>query len=330
MHYVVSLLPVTIFLFGLYLFDSFKLVRKTLLLICLLWGVVSAGLAFYINTAVAGGLAFEFDHFSRYVSPLTEELLKALILFFLVSRRKIGFMVDGLIYGFAVGTGFALAENMFYLWDLNAHGNIAIWIIRGFGTALMHGGATALFSTLIMAGIQRNKSFILSIWPGLLMAYGVHSLFNHFLVSPFLQTFLLLLLLPVIFTLVFRRSNTLMQDWLEIEFSSEVDMLGMIKKGRFRETKAGDYLLSLKDYFEPETIVDLYAYIRLYLELSIVSKRNILLKENGYDVIMEEETQQNLQELKQLRRMIGKAGELAIQPVVRMSYRELWKLNQLE
>ncbi|MGM0566304.1 MAG: PrsW family intramembrane metalloprotease [Bacteroidota bacterium] len=329
MQYVVSLLPVTIFLFGLYLFDSFKLVRKTLLLICLLWGAVSAGFAFYINTAVSGGLVFEFDYFSRYVSPLTEELLKALILFFLVSRRKIGFMVDGLVYGFAVGTGFALAENMFYLWDLNAHGNIAIWIIRGFGTALMHGGATALFSTMIMAGIQRNKSFIVSVWPGLLMAYGVHSLFNHFLVSPLLQTFLLLLLLPVIFTLVFRRSNTLMQDWLEIEFSSEVEMLSMIRKGRFRDTKAGAYLTSLKDYFEPETIVDLYAYIRLYLELSIVSKRNLLLKENGYDVIMEEETQQNLRELKQLRRMIGKAGELAIQPVVRMSYRELWKLNQL-
>jgi RsiW-degrading membrane proteinase PrsW (M82 family) len=32
--------------------------------------------------------------------------------FFLISRKKIGFMIDAAIYGFAVGAGFSMMENI--------------------------------------------------------------------------------------------------------------------------------------------------------------------------------------------------------------------------
>ncbi|HKK09974.1 MAG TPA: hypothetical protein VJ939_04015 [Bacteroidales bacterium] len=130
--------------------------------------------------------------------------------------------------------------------------------------------------------------------------------------------------------MIFRQSNLQLQNWLEIEFSSEIEMLKMIKQGNFKSTKSGEYLASLKEYFTPEIIVDLYAYIRLYLELSIAAKRNLMLKESGYDVMPDKNIMADLNELKHLRKMIGKTGELAIQPVVRMKHRELWKLNQLK
>lgn len=330
MQYVVSLLPVIVFLVSLYLFDSFRLVRKALLFICLLWGISAAVLAYFLNTYLLENLAVSFTTFSRFIAPLSEEFLKSMLILALLSQRRIGFTIDALIYGFAVGTGFALSENLVYLANAASVDNLLVWIIRGFGTALMHGGTTAMLSIMIMAGLQRNKHFLLSIWPGFFVAYAMHSFHNQFLLDPVLQTFLLLLSLPILFALVFRQSNHMLQNWLEIEFSSEVELLRMIRQGKFRSTKAGDYLASLKDYFAPETIVDLYAYISLYLELSIAAKRNMLLKENGFDVIIEEDTLKNLQELSQLRKQIGKAGELAIQPVVRMRHRELWKLNQLK
>jgi len=330
MEYVFSLLPVIFFLLGLYFSDSFKLAGKSLLFSCLFWGALAAGASYYINTMLAKELAISFTSYTRYLSPIVEELLKAAFVFFLVKRRKIGFTVDGVIFGFAVGTGFSLAENIVYLLDKAEVSSMLVWILRGFGTALMHGGSTALLTLILMGGVQRDKPLILSLWPGLVMAYALHSLFNHFLLNPLLQTAILILLLPLVFTMVFRKSNSMMQDWLEIEFSSEVEMLRMIRQGQFRSTKAGAYLASLKGYFDPETIVDLYAYISLYLELSIAAKRNIMLKESGFDAFLEPTTADSLRELKQLRKQIGKAGELAIQPVVRMKHRELWKLNQLK
>jgi RsiW-degrading membrane proteinase PrsW (M82 family) len=330
MEYALSLLPVTVFLVGLFLFDNFKLVRKSLLALSLLWGIVSAVLAYYINSSLSGIYAQEISTFSRYIAPFTEEILKALLIIGMISKRKIGFTVDAVIYGFAVGTGFALSENLVYLYQLAEVHNFTIWIVRGFGTALMHGGATAIMATLLLTGVQRNKPVSVSVWPGLAAAIALHGLFNHFLLEPVFQTFALIIILPVTFYLIFRQSNLMMQNWLEIEFSSEIEMLRMIKQGNFKATKSGQYLASLKDYFKPETIVDLYAYIRLYLELSIAAKRNLMLKESGYEAVMDEDILHDLNELKQLRKMIGKAGEMAIQPVVRMKHRELWKLNQLK
>jgi hypothetical protein len=104
----------------------------------------------------------------------------------------------------------------------------------------------------------------------------------------------------------------------------------MIRLGKLGHTKAGAYLVSLKKHFSPEMIVDLYCYISLCLELSIKAKRNLMLKENGFPVIDEPGLQEKLTELRQIRRQIGKAGEMALQPLVRMKYREIWKLNLLK
>jgi len=330
MEFIVSILPVLLFLLSLFLFDSFKLVGKNTLIICLTWGVFAAVAAYFMNTGLSRHFISDHELLARYVAPLTEEVSKALIIFFLVYRKKIGFSIDAVIYGFAAGTGFALAENVFYLGNLSADTNMVVWLLRGFGTAIMHGGSTALIALLLMAGIQRDKAFILSVLPALAASYMLHSSYNHFLVNPLLQAVILLILLPSVFIIVFQKSNQLLQDWLEVEFSSEVEMLRMMRWGKFRDTKAGAYLASLKDYFNPETIVDLYAYITVFLELSITAKRNLMLRENDLDMIHEPDIEGKLIDLEQLRKQIGKAGELAIKPIVRMNHRELWKLSQLK
>ena len=65
---------------------------------------------------------------------MMEELLKALVVWWLLRTGRIGFMVEGAIYGFAVGAGFAVAENIVYLHYLGP-ATIVIWLIRGFGTS---------------------------------------------------------------------------------------------------------------------------------------------------------------------------------------------------
>ena len=330
MKFVVCLLPVIVFLLSLFLFDSFKLVGKMTLILCILWGGVAAVLSYYMNTFLLEQSEISFEKFARLLAPFTEEISKALVIIFLVYKKKIGFPVDAAIYGFAAGAGFALAENIYYLLLLGEGNHFTLWILRGFGTALMHGGNTAIFGILLISGVQREKPFYLAICPGLLLVFIMHSIFNHFFLHPALQTIFILIILPGVFVLMFRRNNMQLQNWLEIEFSNEVNMLSMIRKGNFLQTRSGKYLASLKDHFAPEMIVDLYCYISLYLELSIKAKRNMMLKENGFKAIIEPDIGEKLLELKNLRRQIGKVGEMAMWPIVRINYREIWKLNLLK
>ncbi len=321
--------PVLLFLLCLYMLDSFKLVSVRWLVVCLLWGIASAFAAYFVNTAIAEGFNLSHEGLSRYVAPVTEELIKAALLFVLIARRQVGFMIDAAIYGFAIGTGFALAENLWYYIHLGADFNALLAIVRGFGTAIMHGGVVAIAAIFLIEGMQRNNHLLAGCAIGLPAAIVLHSAFNHFIFDPLLMTLLIIVLLPLVFYFVFMYTTRHLQNWLEVEFSNEVDMLRMMRQGQFRDTKSGRYLASLKEHFPAETLVDMYCFFSLYLELSIKAKRNLLLKESGFPVIIEPDIKSKLMELKLLRKQIGKAGEMALLPLVRMSHRELWELNQL-
>ena len=64
--------------------------------------------------------------------------------------------------GFAVGTGFAFVENLYYLYTF-PEANIGTWIVRGFGTAMMHGGTTAVFAMMGLTMLeQRGRSMVVA------------------------------------------------------------------------------------------------------------------------------------------------------------------------
>ncbi len=324
-----SLVPVVVFMACLFLLDSFKLVRIKLLVICLGWGMLSAGMAYFINPWLDGLLPLGPDGMTRYIAPVAEECIKIIPLVVLIARRRIGFMIDASIYGFAIGTGFALAENTWYYLQLGPGYDTLLAIVRGFGTALMHAGTVALCAIVFIEGAHRGRKLSGGAM-GLGLAILLHAVFNHFILNPLFHTLLIISLLPLVFYLVFLWANKHLSQWLEVEFSNEVDMLGMMRRGQFKETKAGFYLASIRDHFPPETLVDMYCFFGLYLELSIKAKRNMLLKESGFPPMIEQDIHQKLMEFKQLRRHIGKAGEMALMPLVRMNYRQLWEMEQWE
>jgi RsiW-degrading membrane proteinase PrsW (M82 family) len=324
-----SILPVLLFLVFLFLMDSFKLVQKKQVGMAILWGCFCALISYLVNSFLQDTTGAAFEYLSRYLAPAVEELLKAGFLFFLIYKKRIGFMVDAAIYGFAIGAGFALCENLFYVYSL-PDASMLTWIIRGFGTAVMHGGCTALFAIIYIGAKSRDRMVVFRVLSGLALAYVVHALFNHFYVHPVIQTLVILVSLPVLFVLVFRHNEILLRDWMELELSSEVELLKMIRQGRFSASRAGEYLGSLKDRFSGEVILDMYCYLQLYLELSLKAKRNIMLRENGFAVDPELGTGSKLAELKALHKRIGPVGEIALSPLIRMSYRDLWKLNLLQ
>lgn len=329
MKIALSIVPVILFLFFLYMMDSFKLVVKKQVVQGIVWGCICALISYLINTFLLDTTGGAFSTLSLYLAPGVEETLKSLFIFYLIRKKRIGFMIDAAIYGFAAGTGFALVENLFYVYSLTET-SMLTWIVRGFGTAVMHGGCTALFAVIYIGAKARGRKERLMAVFALALAYLIHSVFNHFYISPVIQTVVILLFLPLIFVLIFRYNESRLQSWMELELSSEVELLKMIRQGRFSSTRAGQYLASLRQRFPGEMILDMYCYLQLYLELSLKAKRNIMLRENGFSLSREEGIGEKLAELGILHKRIGKVGELTLSPLIRMSYRDVWKLNLLK
>src|SRR6185436_11822308 len=116
---------------------------------------------------------------------------------------------------FAAGAGFAFMENLYYLQTVGGSSPTLVWLIRGFGTAVMHGGTAAIMAVITKSLADRAPAF--RIWhlaPGLATAMFVHSFFNHFPFPPQYMTAVLLLGLPPIMVLVFHRSDKATRAWL--------------------------------------------------------------------------------------------------------------------
>jgi uncharacterized membrane protein YeaQ/YmgE (transglycosylase-associated protein family) len=268
-------------------------------------------------------------HYSWYIAPLIEELLKAAYLIYLLRSNKIGFMVDAAISGFAIGTGFALVENVFYM-ILHPEGSLFLWVIRGFGTAIMHGATTAIVGITAKNLLDRKAtSGIIALLPGLAGAIVIHMLYNHFFISPSLSTFVILIVLPVLLVVVFRQSEKSTQDWLGVGFDTDRELLEMLTTGNLADTKIGMYLQSLQSAFRGEILADMLCFLRIHLELAISAKGILLMREAGFNVNPDQEIRDKFQELKYLERSLGKTGKLAIHPFLHTSNKDLWQLHML-
>ncbi|HZY10295.1 MAG TPA: PrsW family glutamic-type intramembrane protease [Bacteroidota bacterium] len=325
----VSLLPVFIFLTVLIFLDSFKLVKLSSIILAILVGCIVVGIALFVNTWLLNLLPIDDKIFRRYGAPIVEEVLKASYIIYLMKNKKIGFMVDGAIYGFAIGTGFGCIENIYYLQSL-PHSTLLLWIIRGFGTAIMHGGATAIFGIIAKNYSERKSSESIHFFlPGLLIAIFIHSIYNHVLLPPHITTVLLLIILPTLMMVVFNQSEKATRQWLGVGFDTDAELLEMINTGKISETKVGNYLQSLMGRFPGEVVADMFCFLRIHLELSVRAKGILLMRETGFTVAPDPEVKEKFMELKYLEKSIGITGRRAILPFIHTTSRDLWQLHML-
>jgi RsiW-degrading membrane proteinase PrsW (M82 family) len=328
---LVALLPVLVFLAALLWLDSYKLLAPSAVVAVIATGAVVAAASYPLNGVLLGRMDIGLVAFSRYVSPLTEELLKGLVVVALVRMHRIGFLVDAAIFGFAVGTGFALAENLYYL-HLAAEAGMGTWIVRGFGTAFMHGGTTAIFAVMGLARMEQStKASALHFLPGFVAAVLLHSGFNHLSHAPLIATLATLLTLPPMQWLVFERSEQALRNWIGHGFDADAHLLELIGSGSFASSPPGRYLASLKRSLPGALLADALCYLRLYTELALRAKGMLMMRENGFEPPPpDDETRAKLAELRYLEKSVGPTGLRALRPVLHMRRRELWQLYMLE
>ena len=324
-----SVLPVFLFLGALVLIDSYKLVALRAILLSVGAGIAAALAGFLVNLALQPALGVDFTSYSRYIAPLVEETLKATFVVYLLWRHKVGFVVDAAIHGFGIGTGFALVENLYYL-QTHPGAPLWTWIVRGLGTAIMHGGATAIVAMVTRSLHTRRDGF--QPWlllPGLGVAVVLHSLYNHFLLQPLLGTALIVLVFPWLSVAVFQQSERETGAWLGTGFDTDQELLRVMRSGQVSQTPVGRYLLTVRSSFAPEVIVDMMCLLRLHAELAIRAKGVLMMREAGFEAEPDPTVKDKLDELRYLERSIGKTGLRALKPFVHTSTRDLWQLTVL-
>lgn len=326
----VSVLPVFLFLGALVVLDSYKLIPLRAILLAVAAGSVAAAAGYAVNSWLRPALALDLAHFSMYVAPVVEELLKASYVVWLIRRSKVGFVADAATYGFAVGTGFAFVENVLLLQSYPS-ATIWAWIVRGFGTAMMHGGTTAIVAMMTRTLQKRATDFRpQAVLPGLAVAMLLHSLYNQFLVSPLLATALIVLVLPSIMVVLFQKSERETRTWLGTGFDMDQELLRVIRAGEVSDTPVGQYLKELRTSFPPEIVVDTMCLLRLRAELGVRAKGMLLLREAGFEAAADPSLPAKLEEMRYLERSIGRTGMRALKPFIQISSQDLWQLNLLD
>lgn len=328
---LVGLLPVLCLLAALLYLDGYKLVTMRAVLAVVAAGVGVAAGCYVVNAFLLGVVPIDVTGFSRYVGPAVEELGKGLVIVALIRVHRIGFLIDAAIFGFAVGTGFAIVENVYYQ-HLIPDAGIGTWVVRGFGTAIMHGGATAIFAIMSLALRERKRpaAAAAAYLPGFAIALALHSAFNHMFLSPRLSTLAVLLVVPPLLLWVFHRSERAVGDWLGQGFDADAAMLESLNSGDFADSPAGRYLASLRGRFKGPVVADLLCYLRLHTELALRAKGVLMMRENGFDLPVDEETRAKFDEMDYLERSIGRSGMLAIHPLLHGSHKDVWQLKLLD
>ena len=189
-----TLLPVVLavaiplaYLYVLHWLDLYGTDRPKLVLLCVGWGLVAFLLSFLANRFTIDILGYPVVFVSTRTAPFVEEVFKAGILVYLARRGRISYAVDGAIYGFASGIGFAAIENLRYIQKFPDN-PLALVIVRDFSSALAHGTATAITGIVIGALVlsHRRHHAAIALVLGLAGAMALHYAWNNFAnFSPF-------------------------------------------------------------------------------------------------------------------------------------------------
>jgi len=319
---IVAFVPVLVFLGVLVVMDSFKLARPSAIAAALGWGVVAAVLSSVAQLSMTGALSDSAFH--RVVAPAIEEAAKGAFIAYLILKRRIGFPVDAAQLGFAVGTGFAVVENLEYLRVLSGAGFV-LWLVRGLGTAMLHGATTAIFAMLAQTAADRHRDRgALIFLPGVVAAVVIHTAFNILPVSPLATTAMLLLVLPLLVLWVFQRSEMATRDWVGAGLDLDLMLHETFSSEALAYTKFGAYLRELRLRFPGHVVADMLCLLRVELELSIQAKAMLIARDAGMVMPVHPDARSATDEIRYLRSSIGTTGLLALNPVQVSSHRDDW------
>ena len=146
-------------------------------------GIFASVFASEVNGLLARVLSMDRYSITVIVTPVTEELLKALPILcyaLVISDKKEKLFTASM----ATGIGFAVLENAFYLLNYSNFSMLSA-IIRAFGAGLMHGMCTLLVGVGISFIKKKSKLFAVGTFGLLSTAIVYHGIYNILIQSKY-------------------------------------------------------------------------------------------------------------------------------------------------
>lgn len=334
--WAVALVPVLLML-GLYIWlDVFKLMTFWETAGLLVLGAITAVAVYPISGAFLDALPLGFSNYSRFVAPWIEELAKGLAIVALFWFNRVGYKLDAVISGFAIGAGFSVVENIIYLTrfpELTAN----VWMVRGLGTAVMHGTTCAVLAATAHEFAERETRGAAAeydfnpLWfvPGYLLAVGIHTAFNQFPDKPLLAMIGILATAPFIVMAIFRFGAVEAQKWLNEERAETRAALAAWEGGRFPDDESGRKIAALVGRADDKTAERMREYCRLLTWLLLQAEDT--LHDQAEDTEkLHIHGRQAFERLDALRRELGKTNVAALNALLPYSRNDYWEISELK
>ena len=332
----VALLPVLVMLILFVWLDVFKLmtVWETLGLLGL--GLLTAVVTYPISGTFLDALPLGFSNYSRFVAPWIEELVKGLAVVGLFWFNRIGYKLDAVISGFAIGAGFSVVENIIYLMrfpELSAN----VWMVRGLGTAVMHGTTCAVLAATAHEFAERETRGAVAdfdfslLWfvPGYLIAVAIHTAFNQFPERPLIAMVGILAVAPFVIMAIFRFGAVEAQQWLNEEREETRAALEAWEAGKYPDDESGKKIAALIKRSDAQTGARMREYCQL-LTWILLKAEDTLHDQADDTEKLHVEGRQAFIRLDKLRSELGRSNVATLKALLPFSRNDYWEISELK
>ncbi len=328
-YLVASLIP-ALSLFAIYKLDFYKTGEGRIIGLSFLAGIVAFFMASEANgLTISQGWLTRLDVI-RYSAPIIEEILKGLILWYLISRPRFTYFVEGAVYGFAAGIGFAIFENFQYIQNAQASG-LVLALSRVISTNLMHAAATSILGIFLgQARFERDwpKRILVGLL-GLAIAMLLHVGFNNLVTR--VGSGLLLLYAAVtgiasagLIAYIIKRGLKSGKIWLE----ESLGMTDRVTSGEAavvtRMESVDDILKPLAERFGEKKAAEIKDFLTKQARLGFMRKSVERLSDERMKRATEEEIVKLRAQVDQARRKVGSYAMLFLRHTFPEDSSPLW------
>ena len=335
LNWTLALAPVLAMLAMFVWLDVFKLMTWKEIAGLLLLGALAAALSYPVSGVFLDQLPIGYSNYSRFTAPWIEEFIKGVMVVLLFRFNRIGFKLDAVISGFAIGAGFSVVENIIYLTrfpDLAP----ATWMVRGLGTAVMHGTTTAIFAVIAHELAERETrsavaDFDFRLWwflPGFLAATLLHMMFNQFPDTPLIAMIATLVIAPFLIMALFKFGAQEAQSWLAQESAEHRKALAAWRAGGFPDDKSGHQIRTFAERSPPAVAADVRAYCETLTALVLAAEMALHDQAERADEV-EVDARSEFARLRALEKSLGRTTVRAVRDLLPFSRNDYWELSEL-
>lgn len=178
-----------------------------------IFGMLAAVISYEVNSFLNKCLNLKSYYLTVFVTPLVEELLKLFfILIFVVLATCLTMFNNRLCFSVAtaVGVGFALTENTYFL-TINYNAIDISWLVmRIFATGTMHIVVAAILGYSVIIFKKWGKKLYIGFLLSLLITYLYHGMYNALLLSEYKVLALLLPIVSYIIMIVYNKKSNIL------------------------------------------------------------------------------------------------------------------------